>query len=170
MTVLRRMNTLPACASIVMKLAEANVQNPLGRIYKLSKIATRASKADNLVCVMQLMYDVWSNGALHNDQFAFQNLTPMGKSLVDLLVLKQDILDLLLHKCMDSRSFLEPANKTIRGVCANIGKFRKQCEYCLQYQALPRPALRFHIFVAASCQVSFQTSSQCFSAFDARVI
>ena len=37
--------------------------------------------------VMQLMHDVWSRRALHNDQFAFRNLAPVGKSLVDLLVL-----------------------------------------------------------------------------------
>ncbi len=48
-TGLRRMLTLLACAIIVMKFAEAGVQNPLGNSYKLSNIATRASKEDNLV-------------------------------------------------------------------------------------------------------------------------
>jgi hypothetical protein len=44
------------------------VQHPLDNIYKLSKIATRASKEDNLVWVMQLMYDMWSSGAFQDDQ------------------------------------------------------------------------------------------------------
>ena len=82
------MMALPACASIVMKFAEAIVHNPLGDIYKLSKIATRAIKEDNLVWVMQLMYEISFSEALHNDPFAFRNLTPVGKRLVDLLVLE----------------------------------------------------------------------------------
>ena len=49
MTVLRSMMTLPACAGIVMKFAEAGVQNRLDSIYKLGKIATHASKEGNLV-------------------------------------------------------------------------------------------------------------------------
>ena len=66
--------------------------NPLGRIYKLSKIATRASTEDNLVRATPLMDDVWSSGAPRNDQFAIRNLTPVRKSLVDLLVFKKDTL------------------------------------------------------------------------------
>ena len=77
---------IPVCASILIKFAEASVQNPLDNIYKLGKIATRASKEDNLAWVMQLMYDVWSSGAFHNDPLAYRNFTPAGKSLVDLLV------------------------------------------------------------------------------------
>ena len=65
--------------------------------------------------VMQLMYDMWSSGALHNDQFAVRNLGSLwGKRLVDLLVFKKDMLEHLLHKFMDSRSFLAPVKKTIR--------------------------------------------------------
>ena len=43
------MMILPPRASIVIKFAEAEVQNLLDNIYKLSKIATRTSKEDNLV-------------------------------------------------------------------------------------------------------------------------
>ena len=116
------------------------MHKPLGSTYKLNKIATRASKEDNLVWGMQFMYDVWSSGALHNDQFAFRNLTPMGKSLVDLLVLK-NILEYLLHKFMDSWSFLESGKKTIRDVCANIDTFRKQCRYFHNAKHCPVPLL-----------------------------
>ena len=162
MTVLRRMIVLPQCERIVMNFAEAGLQNPLDSIYKLSKIATRASTEDNLVWVMQLMYDMWSSGALHNDQFAVRNLgSPGGKSLVDLLVFKTDILEHLLHKFMDSRSFLEPVKKTIRDACANIDTFRKHCGYFYNTKHNPAPLLDFIL-----CrQVSFQLASQGFSGF-----
>ena len=86
---------------------------------------------------MQFMYDMWSSGALRNDQFAIRNLTPVGKSLVDLFVLQKDFLEFLLHRFMDSRSFLAPAKKTIRDGCANIDTFRKHCGICTTRNATP---------------------------------
>ena len=105
---------------------------------------------------------MWSSGALHNDQFAVRNPgPPAGKSLVDLLVLKKDILEYLLHKFMDSQSLLGPVKKTIRDACANIDTFRKHCEYFYNTKHNPAPLLD-----SIRCrQVSFQLASQCFSGF-----
>ena len=119
------------------------MHNPLDIFYKLNNIVTCAGKEDSLAWVVQFMYVLRFSGALHNDQFAIRNLTPVGKSLVDLLVLKKDILEFLLHKFMDSRSFLEPAKKTIRDVCANIDTFRKHCGYFYITKHSPAPLLDF---------------------------
>ena len=107
-------------------------------------------------------HDVWSSGAPHNDQFAIRNLTPMGKSLVDLLVLNKDILEYLLHKCIDTRSFLEPAQKTIRDVSANIDTFREQCGYFCNTKNCPAPLLDFIIL---SLLAARRRSKQIHSAF-----
>ena len=80
------MMTLPACASIVMICAEAGALNSSDSIYSLSNVAMLAHKEDTFVWVMQLMYDNVAQRGIHNDQFAFRNRTPVGKSLVDLLV------------------------------------------------------------------------------------
>ena len=134
MTVLRRMMTHPACERVVLKLAEAGLSNPLDSIYKLHKIVVRCGgSVDGMAWCLELMYDLWQSGALAGDQFSVRLLASTGKagktSLVDLMLFKKEIVDYLLNKFMDSRSFRAEGKKLLRDTCRDLEHFRQQCGY-----------------------------------------
>ena len=139
MTVLRRMMVHPACERVVLKLAEAGLSNPLDSIYKLHKIVVRCGgSVDGMAWSLELMYNLWHIGALAGDQFAIRHLQTAGKSLTDLMWFKQDVMDYLLNKFMDSRSFKAEGKKVLRDTCRNLEYFRQQCGYF--YNAKLKPA------------------------------
>ena len=82
-----------------------------------------------MVWSLELMYDLWHNGALAGDQFAIRHLQTAGKSLTDLMLFKKDIMDYLLNKCMGSRCFKVEGKKLLRDTCRDVEYSRQQCGY-----------------------------------------
>ena len=148
--VLQKMMINPACERVVLKLAEAGSSNPLDSIYKLHKIVVRcAGSVDDMAWSLELMYDLWHSGALAGDQFAIRLLQTAGKSLTDLMLFKKDILDFLLNKFMDSRSFKIEGKKVLRDTCRDLEYFRRQCGYF--YNAKYKEALSLVSAVVHTC-------------------
>ena len=82
--------------------------------------------------------DLWSSGALKDDQLSVRQLGG-GKNQIgalDVLVCKREIMRRLIGTFMDNRDFAQSGKDRIRELCTNVQTFRKKCGYAYNTKLL----------------------------------
>ncbi len=135
LTVSSRLLSIPAVREVLVSFdSEYGLRNPFDSSTKLQVICSKASTPECITWTVLLLADFIKSGALHVDQLALRTLSGAGsglggKGMVDLLVMKKDILAHLLNFTMDTLHFPMPVKAAIRTTCTTIDQFRERCGY-----------------------------------------
>jgi hypothetical protein len=134
MTICSRMLSIPACKAALIEVdQEYGANNPLDSYNKLQALIQKSKVPAKLEWVVLLLLDLHKSNALRGDQIGVRTLQgakgDRGRSLVDLLMYKEDVLNHLTSTVLDSLA-LEPSTKSkIRAITASLATYRTNCGY-----------------------------------------
>ena len=134
LTVHKRMLSMPAIRTVLLRAEEHDMPNFLDSIVKLQAIVSKASTDTDILWTVTLLLDFYYSNAIYLEQIgtrALQGKTHNsgGKGLVDLLVYKRECLKYLTTEWLDSLAFPSDIKATIRETCNTIEHFRAKCGY-----------------------------------------